>query len=85
MLHSQAAGRRHGRELARTLSGSAEQPRVFLGGTSSDRLVGNAESHLFTADEPREFTRTSAKSPGAFNAPNAAFTARPGRRFLLFC
>lgn len=51
-----------------------EQPTVFLEGTSSACLVGNAKSHLFTADKRCEFTRTSVKSPGAFNAPNAAFT-----------
>lgn len=53
---------------------SVEQPTVFLKGTSFGRPVGNAESHLFTDDKPCEFTRTSAKSPDAFNAPNAAFT-----------
>lgn len=57
------------------LRSSAEQPSVISEGTSSGRLVGNTESHLFTAGEPFEFTRTSVKSHGAFNAPYAAFTA----------
>lgn len=73
---------------AEPLCRSVESSTVFLEGTSSGCLVGNAESHLFTDDKPCEFTRASVKSPGAFNAPNAAFTVvarlrRPTRTALV--